>query len=60
MGVGISTTMAVKRVVDFNVRVRVKSDGSGMDITNVKMSMNPFEEIAIEEAVRLKNKGIAR
>jgi electron transfer flavoprotein beta subunit len=52
--------LAVKRVVDFNVRVRVKSDGSGMDITNVKMSMNPFEETAIEEAVRLKNKGIAR
>jgi electron transfer flavoprotein beta subunit len=50
---------AVKRVVDFNVRVRVKSEGSGMDITNVKMSMNPFDEIAIAEAVRLKDKGIA-
>lgn len=47
----------VKRVVDYNVKVRVKSDGSGMDIANVKMSMNPFDEIAIEEAVRLKEKG---
>src|SRR5438132_7006875 len=49
----------VKRVVDFNVKVRVKSDGSGVDITNVKMSMNPFDEIAVEEAVRLKEKGAA-
>lgn len=49
----------VKRVVDYNVKVRVKSDQSGMDIANVKMSMNPFDEIAIEEAVRLKEKGIA-
>jgi len=49
----------VKRVVDYNVKVRVKSDGSGVDITNVKMSMNPFEEIAIEEAVRLREKGAA-
>lgn len=48
----------VKRVVDFNVKVRVKSDGSGVDIANVKMSMNPFDEIAVEEAVRLKEKGI--
>src|SRR5216117_3087774 len=48
----------VKRVVDFNVKVRVKSDGSGVDIANVKMSMNPFDEIAIEEAVRLKEKGV--
>src|SRR5476651_2453700 len=48
----------VKRVVDYNVKVRVKSDGTGMDIANVKMSMNPFDEIAIEEAVRLKEKGI--
>ncbi|MCV2366749.1 electron transfer flavoprotein subunit beta/FixA family protein [Roseateles oligotrophus] len=48
----------VKRVVDYNVKVRVKSDGSGVDIANVKMSMNPFDEIAIEEAVRLKEKGI--
>ena len=49
----------VKRVVDYNVKVRVKSDGSGVDIANVKMSMNPFDEIAIEEAVRLREKGIA-
>ena len=48
----------VKRVVDFNVKVRVKSDGSGVDIANVKMSMNPFDEIAVEEATRLKEKGI--
>ena len=48
----------VKRVVDFNVKVRVKSDGSGVDIANVKMSMNPFDEIAVEEAVRLKEKGL--
>ena len=47
----------VKRVVDFNVKVRVKSDGSGVDIANVKMSMNPFDEIALEEAVRLKEAG---
>jgi electron transfer flavoprotein beta subunit len=49
----------VKRVVDFNVKVRVKSDKSGVDVANVKMSMNPFDEIAIEEAVRLKEAGIA-
>ena len=49
----------VKRVVDYNVKVRVKSDGSGVDIANVKMSMNPFDEIAVEEAVRLKEKGMA-
>lgn len=49
----------VKRVVDYNVKVRVKSDGTGVDITNVKMSMNPFDEIAVEEAVRLKEKGVA-
>jgi electron transfer flavoprotein beta subunit len=48
----------VKRVVDYNVKVRVKADGSGVDIANVKMSMNPFDEIAVEEAVRLKEKGI--
>ncbi|MGS0757182.1 electron transfer flavoprotein subunit beta/FixA family protein, partial [Roseateles sp. GG27B] len=48
----------VKRVVDYNVKVRVKSDGTGVDIANVKMSMNPFDEIAIEEAVRLKEKGV--
>jgi len=51
--------VAVKRVVDYNVKVRVKSDNSGVDIANVKMSMNPFDEIAVEEAVRLKEKGIA-
>jgi electron transfer flavoprotein beta subunit len=49
--------VSVKRVVDFNVKVRVKSDGSGVDIATVKMSMNPFDEIAVEEAVRLKEKG---
>ena len=49
----------VKRVVDYNVKVRVKADGSGVDIANVKMSMNPFDEIAVEEAVRLKEKGAA-
>ena len=51
--------VAVKRVVDFNVKIRVKSDGSGVDLANVKMSMNPFDEIAVEEAVRLKEKGVA-
>ncbi|MGI4982016.1 MAG: electron transfer flavoprotein subunit beta/FixA family protein [Janthinobacterium lividum] len=51
--------VAVKRVVDYNVKVRVKSDGSGVDIANVKMSMNPFDEIAVEEAVRLKEAGVA-
>ena len=50
--------VAVKRVVDYNVKVRVKSDQTGVDIANVKMSMNPFNEIAVEEAVRLKEKGI--
>jgi electron transfer flavoprotein beta subunit len=49
----------VKRVVDFNVKIRVKPDGSGVDLANVKMSMNPFDEIAIEEALRLKEKGVA-
>jgi len=49
----------IKRVVDFNVKVRVKPDGSGVDTANVKMSMNPFDEIAVEEAVRLKEKGVA-
>ena len=49
----------VKRVVDYNVKVRVKADETGVDIANVKMSMNPFDEIAIEEAVRLKEKGVA-
>lgn len=51
--------VAVKRVVDYNVKVRVKSDQSGVDIANVKMSMNPFDEIAVEEAVRLKEAGLA-
>jgi electron transfer flavoprotein beta subunit len=49
----------VKRVIDYNVRPRVKPDGSGVDLANVKMSMNPFDEIAVEEAVRLKEKGAA-
>jgi electron transfer flavoprotein beta subunit len=48
-----------KRVVDYNVKVRVRPDGSGIDLANVKMSMNPFDEIAVEEAVRLKEKGVA-
>ena len=51
--------VAVKRVVDFNVKVRVKSDGSGVELANVKMSMNPFDEIAVEEALRLKEAGKA-
>ena len=51
--------VAVKRVVDYNVKVRVKADGSGIDLANVKMSMNPFDEIAVEEAVRMREKGIA-
>lgn len=51
--------VAVKRVIDFNVKPRVKMDGSGVDLANVKMSMNPFDEIAIEEAIRLKEKGVA-
>ncbi|ETD81564.1 electron transfer flavoprotein subunit beta/FixA family protein [Rhodobacter capsulatus] len=49
----------VKRVIDYNVKVRVKADGSGVDLANVKMSMNPFDEIAVEEAIRLKEKGAA-
>src|SRR5690606_38993348 len=48
----------VKRVVDYNVKVRVKSDQTGVEVANVKMSMNPFDEIAVEEAVRLKEKGV--
>ncbi|MDE2128892.1 MAG: electron transfer flavoprotein subunit beta/FixA family protein, partial [Betaproteobacteria bacterium] len=51
--------VAVKRVVDYNVKVRVRSDGGGVDTAGVKMSMNPFDEIAVEEAVRLKEKGVA-
>src|SRR5437868_3805678 len=49
----------IKRVIDFNVKVRVKPDGSGVETANVKMSMNPFDEVAVEEAVRLKEKGVA-
>jgi electron transfer flavoprotein beta subunit len=52
--------VAVKRVVDFNVKVRVKGDGSAVDIANVKMGMNPFDEIAVEEAVRLKERGLVQ
>jgi electron transfer flavoprotein beta subunit len=51
--------VAIKRCVDFNVKVRVRPDGSGVDTANIKMSMNPFDEIAVEEAVRLKEKGVA-
>jgi electron transfer flavoprotein beta subunit len=51
--------VCVTRVVDYNVKIRVKPDGSGVDLSNVKMSMNPFDEIAVEEAIRLKEKGIA-
>jgi electron transfer flavoprotein beta subunit len=51
--------VAVKRVIDFNVKPRVKMDGSGVDLANVKMSMNPFDEIAVEEAIRLKEQGVA-
>jgi len=52
--------VAIKRVVDFNVKVRVKADGSGVETANVKMSMNPFDEIAVEEAVRLKEAGVVK
>jgi electron transfer flavoprotein beta subunit len=51
--------VAVKRVIDYNVKVRVKSDGSGVETSNVKMSMNPFDEIAVEEALRLREAGTA-
>src|SRR4051794_15902448 len=51
--------VAVKRVIDFNVKIRVKSDKTGVELANVKMSMNPFDEIAVEEAVRLKEAGTA-
>src|SRR5262247_1088153 len=51
--------VAVKRVVDYNVKIRVKSDGSGVELANVKMSMNPFDEIAVEEALRLREAGKA-
>jgi len=56
---GMKIVVPVKRVVDYNVKIRVKADGSGIDFANVKMSMNPFDEIAVEEAVRLKEKGTA-
>src|SRR3954452_15628846 len=49
----------IKRVIDYNVKIRVRADGTGVDTANVKMSMNPFDEIAVEEAVRLKEKGTA-
>jgi electron transfer flavoprotein beta subunit len=58
-GKAMKVLVPVKRVVDYNVKVRVKSDGSGVDIANVKMSMNPFDEIAVEEAMRLKEAGKA-
>ena len=57
--IAMKILVSVKRVVDFNVKVRVKGDGSGVETTNVKMSMNPFDEIAVEEAVRLKEAGAA-
>ena len=50
----------VKRVIDYNVKVRVKADGTGVDLANVKMSMNPFDEIAVEEAMRMKEKKLAK
>ncbi len=56
---GMKIVVPVKRVVDYNVKIRVKPDGSGIDLANVKMSMNPFDEIAVEEAVRIKEKGDA-
>src|SRR3712207_8674340 len=59
-GVRMKVLVPVKRVIDYNVKVRVKSDQSGVDLANVKMSMNPFDEIAVEEAVRLKEKGMAK
>jgi electron transfer flavoprotein beta subunit len=55
----LKVLVPVKRVVDYNVKVRVKSDGAGVDLANVKMSMNPFDEIAVEEAIRLKEAGVA-
>ena len=54
----MKAVVAVKRVVDYNVKVRPKSDGSAVELTNVKMSINPFCEIAVEEAIRLKERGI--
>src|SRR6201995_5946444 len=58
-GTPMKLLVPVKRVVDYNVKVRVKADGSGVETQGVKMSMNPFDEIAVEEAVRLKEKGVA-
>jgi electron transfer flavoprotein beta subunit len=55
----VKVIVPVKRVLDYNVKPRVKADGSGVDLANVKMSMNPFDEIAVEEAIRLKEKGVA-
>src|SRR5210317_1396670 len=55
----MKVVVPVKRVIDYNVKARPKTDGSGVDLANVKMSMNPFDEIAVEEAVRLKEAGIA-
>ena len=51
--------VAVKRVIDYNVKIRVKADNTGVETANVKMSMNPFDEIAVEEAIRMKEKGAA-
>ncbi len=56
---GLKVLVPVKRVVDYNVKIRVKADQSGVELANVKMSMNPFDEIAVEEAIRLKEKGLA-
>src|SRR5574343_1730576 len=58
-GIPMKLLVPVKRVVDYNVKVRVKADGTGVELANVKMSMNPFDEIAVEEAVRLKEAGLA-
>jgi electron transfer flavoprotein beta subunit len=58
-GEGMKLLVPVKRVIDYNVKPRVKADGTGVDLANVKMSMNPFDEIAVEEAIRLKEKGVA-
>ena len=59
MEFNLKILVPVKRVVDYNVKVRVKNDNTGVELDNVKMSMNPFDEIAVEEALRLKEKGIA-
>src|SRR4051812_32559966 len=57
-GTPMKVLVPVKRVLDYNVKPRVKADGTGVDLANVKMSMNPFDEIAVEEAIRLKDKGV--